>query len=264
MISENLIEDVEGRVAYLYLNRPKVGNALNFNLVTELTDAFTRAEEDSRIKLIVLTGSGNVFCAGADLKVLNSILENSTMGNKDDSEALMRLFLTIRNLKKPVIAKVNGHAIAGGAGLACACHFIVASEEAKFGFTEAKIGFVPAQIMFFVKQRISETHLLDLFLTGKLISAKESKEINLINECVPLENLNTKVEELAELLVKNSSSTSMRLTLEMLNKISGMSQEQALQYAALVNTLSRSTEACKFGVGNFVAKKTSDWSMVNY
>lgn len=263
MISESLVEDVNGKIAFLYLNRPKVGNALNFQMVEELTDALNRAEDDPRIKVIVISGVGKVFCAGADLKVLNSILESTTVENKNDSEALMNLFLTIRNLKKPVIAKVNGHAIAGGAGLASACHFIIASNESKFGFTEVKIGFVPAQIMFFVKQRISETDLFDLFLTGRLISADYAKEIRLINESVEVEKLDDRIEQLANSLVKNSSGTSMRFTLEMMSKINGMSMESALQYAATVNTLSRNTEACKFGVGNFVSKTPSDWSTVN-
>lgn len=264
MISESLIEDVNGKIAYLYLNRPKLGNALNYQIVEELTDALNRAEEDPRIKVVIITGVGKVFCAGADLKVLNSILESSTIENKNDSEALMNLFLTIRNLKKPVIAKVNGHAIAGGAGLASACHLIISSKEAKFGFTEVRIGFVPAQIMFFVKQRISESNLYDLFLTGRLISSDYAKEINLINESIEAEKLDERVEHLANSLVKNSSGTSMRLTLEMMSKINGMSLESALNYAATVNTLSRSTEACKFGVGNFINKEPSDWSTVNF
>jgi len=130
------------------LNRPEKRNALSPGMVKELKSALTRYGQDDGVKIIVLTGAGTAFCAGADLKYLHQLSQNSVIENMADSEQIASLFLEIYNLDKPVIAAVNGPAIAGGCGLATAADWIIAHPDSKFGYTEVKLGFVPAIVSF--------------------------------------------------------------------------------------------------------------------
>ncbi len=138
------------RIAYITLNRPNKRNALNFEVVTQLKNHFNKAEEDNNVKVVVLKAEGDVFCAGADLEYLQQLQKNTYEENLKDSTNLMELYRTIYSLKKVVIAQVNGHAIAGGAGLVSVCDFAFSVPDANFGYTEVKIGFIPAIVMVFL------------------------------------------------------------------------------------------------------------------
>ena len=138
-----VIFTVKDRVGYITLNRPDKRNALSHELVIELIDAFDKAEQDSSVKVVVLKAAGEAFCAGADLAYLQQLQNFSFEQNLEDSRQLKNLFLKIYQLKKVVIAQVQGHALAGGCGLATVCDFTFAVPEAKFGYTEVKIGFSP-------------------------------------------------------------------------------------------------------------------------
>ena len=144
-----VIYSVQDRVGYITLNRPEKRNALSGEMVTELKAAFAKADEDESVKVIVLKASGEAFCAGADLAYLQQLQKFSLEENVKDSNHLKDLFLQIYQLKKVVIAQVQGHALAGGCGLATICDFVFAIPEAKFGYTEVKIGFIPALVSVF-------------------------------------------------------------------------------------------------------------------
>ncbi len=147
-----VLYEVKERIGYLTLNRPEKRNALNFELVAALKEAFTRAENDPGVKVVVLRANGEAFCAGADLAYLQQLQQFSFEENLADSNHLKDLFLMIYQLKKVVIAQVQGHALAGGCGLATVCDFVFAVPEAKFGYTEVKIGFIPALVLVFPRQ----------------------------------------------------------------------------------------------------------------
>jgi methylglutaconyl-CoA hydratase len=168
MLSNLVLYSVADRIATISLNRPEKKNAFNPELVTALTAALLQASDDEEVKLIVLKAVGDVFSAGADLAYLQQLQENSHEENVADSENLKTLFTTIYYLPKVVIAQVEGHAIAGGCGLATVCDITFAVPEAKFGYTEVKLGFVPAIVSCFLIRKTSETIAKKILLSGDL------------------------------------------------------------------------------------------------
>ena len=141
---------VKDRIGFITINRPEKRNALNADLITELKNVFDRAEDDDKVKVIVLRANGEAFCAGADLEGLQKLQNYSKEENMSDSRHLKELFYKMYTLNKVVIAQVHGHALAGGCGLTTVCDFVYAVPEAKFGYTEVKIGFIPAMVLIFL------------------------------------------------------------------------------------------------------------------
>ena len=189
---------VKDRVGFITFDRADKRNALNSHLISELKELFEYAEKDENCKVIVLQAKGDVFSAGADLEYLQSLQSFSRDENIADSNHLMGLFKQIYYLKKVVIASVQGHAIAGGCGLASVCDLSIASKSAKFGYSEVKIGFIPAIVSVFLLRKIGEGKTKELLLTGKTISAQQATDMGLINSCVPKENLEQSVIDLAQ------------------------------------------------------------------
>lgn len=256
----HLIYHVDNRIAEIILSRPEKRNALNDVLIQELNEAITQANKDSSVKVIILTGSDTTFCAGADLEYLQKLSAYSLAENQEDSRKLMRLFQLIYEMKKPVIAKVNGPAIAGGCGLATVCDFIIASKEhALFGYSEVKIGFIPALVLVFLVRRIGEGKARELVLSGKTIDARKAQEIGLVSEVVDHDRLSTFTREFTRELVENNSASSMALTKEMITNVGTMGFLQALEYAANMNAVTRMTDDCKKGITAFLKKEKIQW-----
>lgn len=250
---------VQNRIAYITLNRPEKRNALNAETVSELKEAFSLAAQHDDVKVIVLTGEGKAFCAGADLGYLQQLQNNTYEENLADSQHLMQLFLQIYTHKKPVIAAVNGHALAGGCGLATVCDFSFSVPEAKFGYTEVKIGFIPAIVKVFLLRKIGEGRAKELLLGGQLIDADKAAQWGLINEVVQGEALSQKVAAFAEMLSTQNSGQSMALTKEMIGKVQELPLEEALAYAAAKNAEARATEDCRRGIASFLNKEPLQW-----
>ncbi|MBC8046851.1 MAG: enoyl-CoA hydratase/isomerase family protein, partial [Fimbriimonadaceae bacterium] len=200
---ETVKYSTENKNCTITLNRPEKRNAFNAQLVNDLKAAFTDAERDDAIKVIILKGEGKVFSAGADLSYLQSLQNNSYEENITDSKNLMELYKQIYTLSKPVIAQIEGHAIAGGCGLAIVCDFSYSVPEAQFGYTEVKIGFIPAIVMVFLLRKINERNAKELLLTGKLVDAANAKELGLINEVVDADKINAHVLNVANELIEN-------------------------------------------------------------
>jgi methylglutaconyl-CoA hydratase len=243
--------EVESNTALISLNRPDKRNALNPQLVEELISAFKKAEEDPAVISIIITGEGKSFCAGADLDYLISIREHDILSNEEDSRRLSLLFLTIYNSSKPVIAAVNGAAIAGGCGLASVCDFIVASPETKFGYSEVKIGFIPAIVSIFLIKKIGEGNARNLLLSGDLITGSRAYELNLVNYLS--NNVLKYSNEFAQKLNDNSP-VSMKMTKDMIRNISNLNINEAVEYCIRLNALSRTTEDFKIGINTFLKK----------
>lgn len=201
---ENLLIEKENKIALITINRPQSLNALNANTISELSDAVGKLEQDAEVRVIILTGSGEKsFVAGADIK------EFSDFG-KEKAEELSRnghhiLFDKIENLSKPVIAAVNGFALGGGLELAMACHIRYASENAKLGLPEVTLGLIPG---YGGTQRlpklVGKGHANEMIFSAKMVPAQKAKEIGLVNEVFPLEELLAKTKELAEIISRNS------------------------------------------------------------
>ncbi len=250
---------IEERVAYITINRPEKRNALNAQVVQDLKDLFTEAENSSEAKVIVLKATGDAFCAGADLAYLKELQNNTFEENINDSNHLKELFEQIYQNKKVVVAQVEGHAIAGGGGLATVCDFVFSVPEAKFGFTEVKIGFVPAIISVFILRKIGEKKTKELLLTGELITANKAKAMELINFVVDQENIEDEVQSFVEKLINNCSGDSLSLTKELLANVSTMDYKDGLNYASKINANARSTKDCVAGISAFLNKKKINW-----
>lgn len=249
----------KGRLLYITLNRPDKKNALNDRFVIELTAAFEEAAKDASIKVVVLNAEGDVFSAGADLEYLQRLQGFSYEENLSDSALLKELFLKIYELKKIVVAQVEGHAIAGGCGLAAVCDFCFAVPDARFGYTEVRIGFIPALVMVFLLRKINGTKTRELLYTGKLITAEEAEAIGLINKVIGKEAIAAYVEDFANKLCEEASGASLASTKQMMSKVNSMALHEALDYAATMNAKTRESEDCKKGIGAFLKKEKFKW-----
>ena len=251
--------NIKDRIGYITLNRPEKRNALNAELVNELKQNIKIAESDKNVKIIVIKAEGKAFCAGADLEYLQNLQGFSYEENLQDSRNLMELYKMIYSSDKTFIAQVEGHAIAGGAGLATVCDFIFSVPEAKYGYTEVNIGFVPAIVSVFLTRKIGEAKAKELLLTGKIIPAQEAKDLNIFNFIEKTENIQQAVSNFAQQLINKTSADSLRITKQLIAKIQSLDYEDALNLAAETNAKSRETNDCKKGIDAFLLKKEIKW-----
>lgn len=178
----------------LTLNRPDVRNAFNDALIAELTEWSALTAADRSVRAVVLSGAGPTFCAGADLSWMARTVEYSDAQNRDDALRTGAMFAAIDRLPVPVIGRIHGAALGGGAGLAAVCDIVVADEHAIFGFTEVKLGIIPAVISPFVLAKIGRSAARELFLTGRRFGAQHALEIGLAHNVVPADELDSAVE----------------------------------------------------------------------
>ena len=248
-----------GSVLTLTLDRPEVRNALDAALVGRLTDALLDAGRDDGVRVVVLTGAGRAFSAGADLAAIRALQTASAEANLADSERLARLFETVYTLSKPVVAKVNGHAIAGGCGLAAVCDVSLVAQGAKLGFTETRIGFVPAIVSVFVVRKLGEAAARDLLLRGHLVDAAEAARVGLVTRAVAPDALDAETDALCAELATETSASAVALTKRLLADVQGMGLAEGLSYAARLNALARATDDCRAGVAAFLGKTAPPW-----
>jgi methylglutaconyl-CoA hydratase len=241
------------------MDRPEKRNALSGEMVEQLTAAFSEASSDLSVRVIVLTGTGSAFSAGADLAALQGLQSASLADNLADSTRLAALFDAIDSAPKPVVARVNGHAIAGGCGLQAVCDFSLAADTARLGFTEVRIGFVPAIVSVFLRSRLGEGKLRDLLLTGRLISAPEAESMGLIHRSVPNDALDAAVKDLALLLVRETSGQAIAETKALLRDLRSLSHPKALEAAVASNARARALPDCRAGVAAFLQKEAPPW-----
>jgi methylglutaconyl-CoA hydratase len=251
--------EVKDRIGYITLNRPEKRNALSLELVSELKDAFSKAEENASVKVVVLKANGEAFCAGADLAYLQQLQKFSFQENLADSNSLKDLFLKIYQLRKVVIAQVQGHALAGGCGLATVCDFVFTVPEAKFGYTEVKIGFLPAMVLVFLIRKIGEQKARYLLLSGDLLQANDVILFGLANRLVDKKELENEVYTFAQKLINGNSQQSMAATKAMIDSVQSMTLKEALDHAARRNAEMRASEDCKKGIASFLNKENLSW-----
>jgi|SRR5215217_6951640 len=250
---------VTDRVATITINRPEKRNALNPELIGLLTETFLTASEDDEVRVIVLNANGSTFSAGADLEYLQQLQHNSYEENLADSENLKRLFTTIYYLPKVVIAQIEGHAIAGGCGLATVCDIIFSVPEASFGYTEVKLGFVPAIVSCFLVRKTSETIAKRMLLTGELFSAREALDYGLITFVTNKEDIHQKVKEFALNLCSEASANSLMITKQLIGQTTNPLLEKSLSMAVQINARVRDSEDFKKGVSAFLEKTKVKW-----
>src|SRR2546422_3166380 len=196
----------ERDIAAITLNRPEKRNAISTEMIEELLAALEEAEA-SPARVVILTGAGKAFCSGMDLDALAALAQQSPEQNLEDSKRMARMFRRLWSYSKPLIAAVNGPAIAGGCGIATLCDFTLAVPEARFGYTEVRIGFVPAIVSSFLVLQVGHKIARDLLLTGRLFDAEEAYSYGLVNEVVAPEQLMPRARELAAQIMENSPSS---------------------------------------------------------
>lgn len=189
-LSEGVIE--------VKLNRPELHNAFNDGFIAAMTACFEELSKDKNIRLLILSGEGKSFCAGADLNWMKAMKDYSDEENFQDSVKLSQLFSTLNDCPFPVIAKVNGATLGGGTGLVAACDYVIAAEEALFGFTEVGLGLVPAVISPYVMNKIGESFARAYFLSGERFNALEAQRMNLVHQVVPLSDLESATNKQVE------------------------------------------------------------------
>jgi len=246
------------QVAWVTFNRPEVHNAFNVELIEEMTEAVHRVKEDGAVRVVVLTGSGKSFCAGADLNWLREIVGYSFKQNLEESRALADVLFQLYALPKPTIAMVNGTAVGGGTGFLSACDIVVAAEAAAFGLSEVKIGLVPAAISPYVIRKIGESKAREYFLTGKRILARKAQEIGLVNEVVPLEKLSESVDRLIENLL-TSGPEAMACCKELITRTSHARIEDVKEFTANMIAGLRVSKEGQEGMSSFLEKRKPNW-----
>ncbi len=184
-------------VMTLCMNRPEVHNAFDAQMIREMTTALKAADRDDRVRMVVITGAGACFSAGADLNWMRSLITASREENERDALRLAELLRSLNYLSKPTLARINGAAYGGGVGLIAACDITVAADDARFGLTEVRLGLVPAVISPYVIRRIGETHARRYFLTAERFDSSRACAIGLVQQTVAIAQLDAAVEEIA-------------------------------------------------------------------
>jgi len=254
-----LLTEITDRIGIITLNRPEKRNALSPELIAGLHMAFEEMNANDQVKVIVLRSTGKAFCAGADLAYLQQLQGFSYEQNLEDSRRLMALFNLIYCLPKVVIAEIQGHALAGGCGLATVCDFAFSVPDALFGYTEVRIGFVPALVSVFLMEQIGAAKTQELLLSGEFISSTKAAELGLITGVEPAEFLEKSVHEFAGKLITQNSTFSMGKTKTLLRQLNETERDKSLQLAAEVNATARAHEDCKKGIAAFLTKTSPDW-----
>jgi enoyl-CoA hydratase len=249
---------VEGAVARITLNRPEARNALSPAMMEGLLDAFDRAGADPAVRVGILTGAGDkAFCAGGDLGG-SGFQQKGFLERHQDRRTFAELFRRLNRLGKPVIARVRGHCLAGGFGLALGCDLVVASDDATFGTPEVKRGLVPMMIMATIFRNVGRKKGMELLLTGERISAAEAERLGLVNYAVPAAELDARVDALAA-RVASLSPAVVRLGRDAFYAMQDMGFDQALDYLHAMLTVNLGSEDAIEGVRAFLEKREPVW-----
>jgi methylglutaconyl-CoA hydratase len=247
----------EDGIATIALTVPEKRNAISAQMITDLLGALLQADEGPA-RVVIITGSGKSFCAGMDLDELQHLARQTQQKNLEDARRVTKMLYRLHSFPKPVIAAVNGAAIAGGCGIATLADFTIAVPEAKFGYTEVKIGFIPALVSVFLRRRIGDRQVRDLLLTGRIIDAAEALRMGLITEIVPQERLMDRAREIAGLLLA-ASPTAIAQTKKLLLNFDRAAIRAELEVAMEASSDIRMTPDFREGVSAFLEKRRPKW-----
>jgi len=249
----------KNKIAYIALNRPEIHNAFNDTMILELTEVFNDLKNEDDVRVIILTGKGKSFCAGADLKWMKKMKDFSYQENLEDSLALSKMFYQMYSIKKPTICLVTGAAIGGGTGLVAVCDIAIAATNAKFSFSEVKLGLVPACISPYVVKKCGEGRCREFFLTGERLTAEKACESGLINFVVPLEEMNGFAGNITKQLI-TSGPEAIGMCKDLLSKVPEMDLQKAGEYTADVISKMRISDEGQEGMNAFFGKRKPKWT----
>jgi methylglutaconyl-CoA hydratase len=253
--------DVErdGARVTLRMNRPEVGNALSGDLAARMFEALQELRRDPGVRVLVLTGAGRTFSAGADLNHMKRMQQASAEENIRDAERTGMLFGILHDFPRPVIAVVNGPARGGGVGLVAACDFAIASTNANFAFTEVRLGVVPALISPFVLRKMGESRMRRLFLTGETFGAVQAAEWGLLDRAVPSEELDAAVAELMGTL-RCCAPEAIGHVKNLVRCVTGLPHNEILSFTARLIAELRASPEAQEGIAAFLEKRRPRWA----
>ena len=244
---------LEAGVLTLTLDRPAKRNALSSALIEALHEGVTRADHDPAVRVLVIKGAGKDFCAGADLDELLASADKDPADNEQSALRLGALFQGLRALPKPVVAVVQGRALAGGCGLATACDLVLAADTAQFGYPEIQRGFVPAMVMAMLVRQVGEKRALELTVTGRLLSAAEAQALGLVTEVISTPDFAPRTSHLVNQLT-GVSLTAYALTKQLCYAQDGLPFDDAIRLGARINAMSRATPDFRSAIAAFLKK----------
>ena len=255
---ETLLIERDLGVTTITLNRPELHNAFNETMIAELSRAFAEFGKDDGTRVIVLTGAGESFCAGADLNWMKKVASYRPAQNKADALRLHKMLLQIYRCPRPVIAKINGTVMAGGTGLVAAADMAFADHNVLFGFTEVRLGLIPAVISPFVIRKIGEANAREYFLTGERFTALKAQEMGLIQyQGAPdyvYEKIKDKINEL-----KKGAPTALADCKKLIEKVGGQGLDKIGAFTSGQIAARRGSKEGKEGMIAFLTKRKPDW-----
>lgn len=260
MSSGALLISVDPRgVATVTLNRPERRNAFDDALIADLNAGFGRLAADPAVRAVVLTGAGSVFSAGADLTWMRRMASYGEDENRADALALAQMLDRLNSLPKPVVARVNGAAIAGGVGLVCCCDVAVAAAEASFAIAETRLGLIPATIGPYVVAAIGTRAARRYFLTGESFGAAEALRLGLVHEVVAAATLDAAVERVIAALLAGAPKAEARAK-RLIGEVAGRAvTAEVMAFTAAAIAAARASEEGREGIAAFLEKRKPRW-----
>lgn len=252
-MTDATLYDLRRDAAWITLNRPEKRNALSDGIVAGLRAHLQAAIADDRARVIVLTGAGAAFCAGADLK------SGGVAPGSEAENPFVTVLKTIWEAPKPVIARINGPAFGGGVGLAAACDIAIAADTVTFSFSEVRVGVIPAMISVVVLPKLGLHNTMWLFLTGERFSAARAAELGLIHRAVPAADLDRTIEEVIG-MIRLGGPNAIREAKQLVRRVPELSMDEAFRYTSKkIAELFASSEAAE-GMQAFIGKRKPKWA----
>jgi methylglutaconyl-CoA hydratase len=248
----------DGPVARVTFNRPEIHNAFNATVITEMSHLFGEIAKDESVRVVLLTGEGKSFCAGADLNWMREVITQSFEQNLAEANALASLFYQIYTFKRPVVGRINGAAIGGGTGFVAVCDIAIAAESAKFSFSEVKIGVVPACIGPYVIRKMGEGKARELFITGERMEARRALEVGLVNRVVPDGELDAEVNKQIESIC-TSGPEAVAMAKKLVSEVPAMTPAEFKPYTAEMIARLRVSDEGQEGMDAFLNKRKPNW-----
>ena len=252
-MSDRVLAQVAGGVLTATLNRPDKRNAIDTEMIDALLETLERADLDAAVRVVAIRGAGRDFCAGMDLNELLASADHSLDQNRKAALHFAEIFVRMRRLPKPVVAIVQGRALAGGCGLATACDLILAGESSQFGYPEVQRGFVPAIVMTMLRRAVGEKIAFDLAATGRLLNGTEAAAAGLVSRVYEDADFEEQAGEVLRVLAESSASA-LAFTKQQFYQLDGLTFAEGLRLGADVNAVSRSTPDFRAALGAFLKK----------
>jgi len=252
-MTDRVVVTLAGGVLTATLNRPDKRNAIDTAMIDALLATLERADLDAEVRVVAVRGAGRDFCAGMDLNELLASAEHTVEQNRQAALHFGGIFVRMRQIPKPVVALVQGRALAGGCGLATGCDLVLAAESAQFGYPEVQRGFVPAIVMTLLRRAVGEKVAFDLAATGRVLDATEAAAVGLVSRVYEDADFEEQAGDVLRALA-GSSASALALTKQQFYQLDGMTFEDGIRLGADVNAVSRSTPDFRAALTAFLKK----------